>query len=151
MSSPPSGHLTLLAFWAAGNVSLAPFSQVICAETAPASQAFNFLGGGARRLQWRTYPLTLALEDNILEDFLITFPWSSASLWVPRVWPSSCPACGRGGVGGRTGPCRASSSSLMWADCEFRGACPPPGGCGRDSFWFGRFVGSVSVFDIMGC
>ena len=79
MSRPPSRPLTLLAFWAAGNVSLAPFSQVTCAETAPASQAFNSLGGGAHRFQWRTYPLTLALEGNVLDDLLITFSWSSAS------------------------------------------------------------------------
>ena len=31
VSRPPSRPLTLLAFWAAENVSLAPFSQVICA------------------------------------------------------------------------------------------------------------------------
>ena len=79
MSEPPFRSLTLSAFWAAGNVSLAPFSQVTFAEAAPAPQAFNFLGGGARRLQWRTYPLSLALESNFLDEFLITFPWSSAS------------------------------------------------------------------------
>ena len=91
MSRPPSHPLTLLAFWAAGNVFLAPFSQVTCAETAPAPQAFNFLGGGARRFQWRTYLLILALEGNVLEDFLITFLWSSVRLWVPRVWPPAWP------------------------------------------------------------
>ena len=91
MLRPSSCPLTLLAFWAAGNVSLARFSQVTCAETAPAYQAFNFLGGGARPFQWRTYPLTLALEGNVLHDFLITFPWSSASPWVPRVWPPPWP------------------------------------------------------------
>ena len=32
----PSGSLTLLAFWAAGNVSPVTFSQVTCAEAAPA-------------------------------------------------------------------------------------------------------------------
>ena len=37
MSTPPSRSLTLLAFRAAGNVSLAPFSQVTCAEAAPAA------------------------------------------------------------------------------------------------------------------
>ena len=86
MSRAPSLFLTLLTFWAAGNVSLAPFSQITCAEGAPPPPAFNFLGGGARRFQWRTYPLTLTLEGNVLDDFLITFPWSSASPWVPRVW-----------------------------------------------------------------
>ena len=86
MSRPPSRPLTPLTFLAAGNVSLAPFLQVTCAKTAPASQAFNFLGGGARRFQWRTYPLILALEGNVLDNFLITFPWSSVCPWVPRVW-----------------------------------------------------------------
>ena len=94
MSRPPSRPLTLLAFWAAGNVSLAPFSQVTCAETAPASQALNVLRGGARWCQWRGNPWTLALEGNVLDDFLISFPWSSASRWVPRVWvpPWPCPS-----------------------------------------------------------
>ena len=41
MLKPLSRSLTLLSFSAAGNVSLAPFSQVTCAESAPASQAFN--------------------------------------------------------------------------------------------------------------
>ena len=91
MLRPPSRALTLLAFWAEGNVSLAPFSQVTCAETAPASQAVNVLGGGARRFQWCTYLLTLALEGNVLDDFLLTFPWSSASPWVPRVCPPPWP------------------------------------------------------------
>ena len=97
MSRPPSRLLTLLAFSAAGNVSPAPFSQLTSAETAPASQAFNFLGGGARGFQWRTYPLTLALEGNVLDDFLITFSWSYASPCLPRVclppWPG--PSCVR--------------------------------------------------------
>ena len=53
--------------------------RTILAEAAPEPQAVNFLGGGARRLRQRTYPLTLALESNVLDDFLITFPWSSAS------------------------------------------------------------------------
>ena len=67
-------------------VSLAPFSQVTYAEANPAPQAFNFLEGGARRIQWGTYPLTLALESYVVDDFLITFPWSWATPWVPRVW-----------------------------------------------------------------
>ena len=97
MSRPPSRPLTLLTFWAAGNVSLAPFSQVTCAQTAPACQAFKFLGGGARLPQRRTYPLILALEGNVLGDFLITFPWSSVWPWVPRVWlaPWPGPSCVR--------------------------------------------------------
>ena len=97
MSRPPSRLLTLLTLWAAGNVSLAPFWQVTCAETAPASQAFNFLGGGTRRSQRRTYPLILVLEGNVLDDFLITFPWSSVWLWAQRVWlvPWPGPSCVR--------------------------------------------------------
>ena len=86
VSKPPSRSLTLLTFWAAGNLSLAPFSQVTCAESAPVSQAFNFPGRGARRSQRRTYPLILALGGNVLDDFLITFSWSSVRPWVPRVW-----------------------------------------------------------------
>ena len=73
MPKLPSRSLTTLTFWAAENVSLAPFSQVTCAETAPTSQAFNFPGRGACRSQRRTYPLILALEGNVLDDFLITF------------------------------------------------------------------------------
>ena len=42
LSRHPSCLLTLLIFWAAGNVSLAPFSHVTCVETVPAPQAFNF-------------------------------------------------------------------------------------------------------------
>ena len=86
MSKPPSRPLTLLPFFAARNVSLAPFSQVTCAKTAPASQAFNFLGGGAGQFQRRTYPLILALEGNILDDLLITFAWASVGPRVLRVW-----------------------------------------------------------------
>ena len=88
---PPSRPLTLLAFWAAGNVSLGPFSQATGAQTAPAFQAFDLLGGGAPRFQGRTYSLILALEGNVLDDFLITFPWSSVRPWVPRVLPSPLP------------------------------------------------------------
>ena len=84
--------LTLLTFRAAGNVSLVPFLQVTCAESAPASQAFNFPVGGARRSHRRTYPLILALEGNILDDCSITFPRSSARPWVPRVWLAPWPS-----------------------------------------------------------
>ena len=91
MSKPTSRSSTLLTFWAAGNVSLAPFSQVTCAESAPASQAFHYPGGSARRSQRRTYPLILAWEGNVLDDFLITFPWSWVRPWVPRVWLASWP------------------------------------------------------------
>ena len=91
MSKPPSRFLTLLTFWAAENVSLTPFSQVTCAESAPASQAFNFPGGGAHPFQRRAYPLILALEGNVLDNFLITFPPSSVRPWVPRVWLAPWP------------------------------------------------------------
>ena len=94
MSRPPSRLFTLLAFWAAGNVSLAPFLQVICAKTAPASQALNFLQAGARWFQWRTYPLTLALEDNAL-DVVIGEPVGPACLAVLLALFIACPACGR--------------------------------------------------------
>ena len=76
VSKPPSCPLTLFTFWAAGNVSYAPLLQVKYAEIAEASQAFNSPGGGARQSQRRTYPLMLALEGNVLDDFLITFPWT---------------------------------------------------------------------------
>ena len=92
MSKPPSRSLTLLTFWAVRNVSLAPFSQVTYADFTPASQAFNFPGGGAHRSQRRTYPLILALEGYVLDDFLIRFPWSSVRPWVPRVWLAPWPS-----------------------------------------------------------
>ena len=91
MSKPPSRSLTLFTFWTVEKVSLAPFSQVTCAATAPASQAFNIHGGGARRSQRCTYPLILALEGNVLDDFLGTFPWSLVWPWVLRVWLAPWP------------------------------------------------------------
>ena len=91
MWKPPSRSLTLSTFWAAEKVFLAPFLQVTCAESAPASQAFNFPGGGARRSKRCTYPLIIALEGNVLDNFLITFPWSSVRPWVPRVWLAPWP------------------------------------------------------------
>ena len=95
MSRPLRRPLMLLASWVAGNASLALFSEVTCAQTAPASQAFNFPGGGARWSQRRSYPLILVLEGNVLDDFSITFPWSSVWPWVPRVWlaPWPGPSC----------------------------------------------------------
>ena len=51
----------------------------------------EFPGIGARRSQRRTYPLILALEGNFLDDFLITFPWSSVRPWVPCVWLAHWP------------------------------------------------------------
>ena len=91
MSKPPSRSLTLLTFWAAGIMFLAPFSQVTCAGSTPESKAFNIPGGGARQSQRRTYPLILALEGNVLDNFLITFPWSSVRPWVSPVWLAPWP------------------------------------------------------------
>ena len=68
-----------------------PLAQVICAETPPASQALISPGGGVRRSPRCTYPLILALEGNTLDDCSITFSWSSAQPWVPRVWPAPLP------------------------------------------------------------
>ena len=140
VSKAPSRSLTLLTFWAAGDVSLAPFSKVTCAESAPASHAFP--GEGARRSRQRTYPLILALEGNILDDCLIIFPWSSARPWVQPVWLAPWPgplwvrfAGGEGWVEGqvRVGRhpflCRGRVAGV-WE------AWPPPGGCGRNSLGF---------------
>ena len=93
----PLSSLDLLTFCAAGTVSLPLFSKFPCAETAPASQARNFLGGGARRSQRRAYPLILVSEGNVLDDFLITLSWSSVWPWVPSVWlaPWPGPSCVR--------------------------------------------------------
>ena len=38
-----------------------------------------------------TYPWMLAFEGNTLDDCSITFSWSSARPWVPRVWPAPLP------------------------------------------------------------
>ena len=97
MMRPPSRSLTLSTFWAAGNVSLARVSQVTYDETAPASQAFNFFRGGARQSQRLAYPLILVMEGNVLDNFLITFPWSLVWPWVPRAWlaPWPGPSCVR--------------------------------------------------------
>ena len=51
-----------------------------------------------------------------------------ACLAPPLARSIVCPACGRGGLGGRTGPCRASSSSLTWADCGRPGSVAPARG-----------------------
>ena len=97
VSSPPPSSLDAVSFLGCETVSLAPFWQVTCAENATASQAFNVPGGAARRFRWRTYPLTLALEGDVLDDFLITFLWSSASPRIPHVWspPWPGPSCVR--------------------------------------------------------
>ena len=140
MLKPPSRFLTLLAF--CGGVSLVPLPQVICAKSPPASKAFNFPAGGARRSPRCTYPLILAFEGNILDDCSITFLSSSAQPWVPRVWlaPWPGPLRGRfageerqveGQVGAWRRPflCRRRVTGV-WE------AWPPPGGCGRKSFRF---------------
>ena len=44
-----------------------------------------------RRSPRCTYPWMLALEGNTLDDCSITFSWSSAWPWVPRVWPGPLP------------------------------------------------------------
>ena len=129
----PSRPLTLFTFLAARNVSLAQFSQVTCAETAPASAAFNFPRGGARRSQQRTYPLILAFEGKVLDDFLITFPWSSVWPWVPPVllapWPGPSCVPFAGEEGSVEGQVRVGPRPLL---CRGRvagvgGAWPPPG------------------------
>ena len=77
MLRPPSRSLTLLAFRAAGNVSLATFSQVTCPEAAPVvllwvpcdlmpwcltfSEEVRVGSSGAR------IPCPPALESNILD------------------------------------------------------------------------------------
>ena len=93
----PLSSLDAVNFLGYANVSLAPFPQVTCAETAPASQAFNSLRGGARRSQRRAYSLILVVEGKVLDHFFITFPWSSVWPWVLRVWlaPWPGPSCVR--------------------------------------------------------
>ena len=44
-----------------------------------------------RRSPRCTYPWMLGLEGNTLDDWSITFSWSSARPWVPRVWPGPLP------------------------------------------------------------
>ena len=83
MLQPPCRFLTLLAF-CGGCVPRTILAGYMC-RILPASQAFNFPGGGARWSPRCTYPLNLALEGNILDDCSITFPWSSARPLVSRV------------------------------------------------------------------
>ena len=61
-----------------------------------------------RRSPRCTYRFIVALEGNILDDCSITFPWSLARPWVPRVWLAPLPgplrirlAGEEGQVGGR--------------------------------------------------
>ena len=103
---------------------------------------FNFTRGGARRSPRCTYPLILALEGNILYDCSITFPWSSALPWVPRVWlaPWSGPLWVRfaGGEGQVEGQIRAGRRPCLCRRrvAGVRVAWPLPGGCGRKSLGF---------------
>ena len=89
MLQPPSRFLTLLAF-CRECVPRTILAGYMC-RIPPTSQAFNLPGGGARRSPRCTYPLILTLEGNILDDCSITFAWSSARPWVPRVWLAPWP------------------------------------------------------------
>ena len=88
-----------------------------------------------------TYPLILALEGNILDDCWITFPWSSARPWVPRVWLAPLPGPLRIRFAGEEG--QVEGRVRVWRRpflCCRRAAgvgeaWPPPGGCGRK--WLG--------------
>ena len=87
-----------------------------------------------RRSPRCTYPLTLDLEGNILDDCSITFPWSSARLWVPRglAGPFARPLAdlvrGRAGSGGMTGSGLAPPLSLLQARCGGPGSVAPARG-----------------------
>ena len=124
------------------SVSLVPFSHVICAESPPASQAFNFFGGGARQSPRCTYPLILALEGNILDDCSITLAWSSARPWVPRGWLAPWPGPLRVRFAGEEG--QVEGQVRVWRRpflCRRRvagvqEALPPPGGCWSKSLGF---------------
>ena len=140
VSKPPSRFLTLLAFCGEG-VPRIILAGYMCQIT-PASQAFKFPGGGARPSPRRTYPLILALEGNILDDCSITFPWSSAWPWVPRVWLAPWPrpllvrfAGGEGQVEGQ-GRVRRRPFLCRRRVAGLREAWPPPGGCERNSLGF---------------
>ena len=95
-----------------------------------------------RRSPRCTYPLFLALEGNTRDDCSITFPWSSARPWVPRVWPALLPgplrirlAREEGQVEGRVGVWRRPFLCCRRV-AGVREACPPPGGCRRKSLGF---------------
>ena len=132
-------------------MSLVPFSQVLCAESPPASQAFNSPGGGAPRSPRCTYPLISALEGNILGVCSITFPWSSGRPWVPRVRLAPLPgplrvqfAGDEGQVEGRVRVGRRPFS-LLQAGCGGPGSVAPARGMWEE------VVGFLFVFHIMGC
>ena len=89
-----------------------------------------------------TYPLILALECNILDVCSITFPWSSARPWVPRVWLAPLPgplrirfAAEEGQVEGRVRVWRRPFLCCR-RFAGVRDAWPPPGGSGRKPFGF---------------
>ena len=95
-----------------------------------------------RRSPRCTYPLILALEGNILKDYSITFPWSSALPWVPRVWLAPLPGPLRIWFAGE----EAQAEGRVWVwrrpflCCRrvtgVREAWPPPRGCTRKSLGF---------------
>ena len=95
-----------------------------------------------RRSPWCTYPLILALEGNILDDCLITFPWSSARPWVPRVWLAPLPGPLRIRLAGEEGQVegRVRVWRRLFLCCRrvagVREAWPPPRGCRRKSLVF---------------
>ena len=100
--------------------------------------------GGVRRSPRCTYPWMLALDGNTLDDCSLTFRWSSARSWVPRVLPGPLPghlwirlAGGEGELGGRV---------LAWRRpflcCRrvagVREAWPRPGDVGESRWAFVR-------------
>ena len=95
-----------------------------------------------RRSPRCTYPLILALEGNTLDDCAITFLWSSARPWVPRVWPAPLPRSLRIRLAGEEG--QVEGRVRVWRRpflcCRrvagVREAWPPPGGCKRKSLGF---------------
>ena len=96
----------------------------------------------ARRSPRCTYPLILALEGNILDDCSITFPWSSARQWVPRVWLAPWPgplwvrfAGEEGQVEGQVRAGRRTSLRRRQV-AGVREAWPPPRGCRMNSLGF---------------
>ena len=108
----------------------------------PASQAFNFPGGGARRSPWCKYPWTLALDGNTLDDCSLTFSWSSARPWASRVWPGPLP----GPLWIRPAGGEDEVEGWVWAWCRPFRCCrrvagvqeaqPLSGGCRRKSLGF---------------
>ena len=98
MLSPPSRSLTLIAFRAAGNVSLTTFSQVTCAEAAPVVTLWVPCDlvpwcSTSRRLCVSVLVVYSSLDPLPLEvtfstkraGLHVTFPWSSAGPWALRV------------------------------------------------------------------